>query len=223
MTDVDYSAVFGAIPTPYLIMTPDLVIVGANDAYLANVGRDLDELVGVPVFEAFPPSPDALDERGVPRVQVSFERARDTGRIDVMPLQQYDIPDAATGGLSTRFWSLISVPVMAPDGTCALVVQRAEDITDVVQDREQGGAAAAQGARWRRRVAEVETDLYARAQELSGARPTAGTGAGARLGCRGAAGLGDVAAQPADGAAGRTRPHDCGALPAGLPGRAGRR
>jgi len=32
------------------------------------------------------PSPDALDPRGVSRVQVSFERARDTGRPDPLSL-----------------------------------------------------------------------------------------------------------------------------------------
>ncbi len=148
---IDYRALFTAIPTPYLVMTPDLVIVGANDAYLANVGRTFGELVGSLVFEAFPASPDGLDDNGVPRVQVSFERARDTGLVDVMPMQQYDVPDAASGGLSRRFWSLLSVPIMAADGTCTLVVQRAEDITDVVLNCDEGGAAE-QGARWQRRV-----------------------------------------------------------------------
>ncbi|MCW2614870.1 MAG: Sensor phosphatase, partial [Frankiales bacterium] len=167
---VDHRVLFAAIPTPYLVMTPDLVIVDANAAYLANVGRDLDDLRGRPVFEAFPPGEDALDEHGVPRVQVSLERARDTGRVDVMPLQRYDIPDPATGGTVRRFWSLISVPVLDDDGRCALVVQRAEDITDVVNERDRGETAEReQGQAWRRRVEQVETDLYARAQELTAA------------------------------------------------------
>lgn len=51
----------------------------------------------------------------------------------------------------------------------ALIVQRAEDITDFMSEREQGRAAVEQGKEWRRRVAEVEMDLFARAQELQAA------------------------------------------------------
>lgn len=165
--DVDFAALFRAIPTPYLVMTPDLVIVDANPAYLANVGRSHDGIVGLPVFEAFPPAPDALDpETGLSRIQLSFEKALATGRPDTMPIQKYDIPDAATGGMALRYWSLISVPVQGPDGRPALLVQRAEDITDFFAEREEGRAAVEEGEGWRRRVAEVEADLFARAQEL---------------------------------------------------------
>jgi PAS domain S-box-containing protein len=165
---VDFAALFAAIPTPYLVMTPDLVIVEANPAYLANVGRTREDLLGRPVFEAFPPTADALDEDGRPRIQASFERARDTGRPDTMPLQKYDIPDGV-GGYSERYWSLISVPVPGPDGTTALVVQRAEDITDFVAERNRGHAERERGRIWQRRVQEVESDLYARSQELAAA------------------------------------------------------
>ena len=165
---VDFAAIFRAIPTPYLVMSPDLVIVEANDAYLANVGRTREELLGRPVFEAFPPTPEALDPSGLSRIQVSFERARDTRRPDSMPLQKYDIPDGANG-LIERFWSLISVPVLGPDGETAFVVQRAEDVTDFVRERERGEEVRERGEAFRRRVEEVETDLFARSQELAAA------------------------------------------------------
>ena len=163
---VDHVALFRALPTSYMVMDRDLVLVEANDAYLASVGRTREELVGHPVFELFPPSADALDETGVSRVQRSFERARDTGRVDTMPLQKYDIPDPATGGLAERWWSLISVPVRDADGRVALIAQRAEDITDVVHERERGRAERQRSQELGRRVLEVEADLLTRAQEL---------------------------------------------------------
>ena len=168
-TTVDHVALFRALPTPYMVMDRDLVFVEANDAYLANVGLARDQLVGRPVFELFPPTADALDETGVSRVQRSFERARDTGRVDTMPLQKYDIPDPVGGGLVERWWSLISVPVVGADGQVALIAQRAEDITDVVRERERGRAARRRSAELGRRVVEVEADLLTRAQELEAA------------------------------------------------------
>jgi PAS domain S-box-containing protein len=166
---VDHAALFRALPTPYMVMDRDLVLVDCNDAYLATVGRTREEIVGHPVFEVFPPTPDALDESGVPRVQRSFERARDTGSIDTMPLQRYDIPDPATGGLTQRYWSLISVPIRDPQGRVVLVAQRAEDITDFVAERDRSQAERQRTAELGRRVLEVEGDLFARAQELAAA------------------------------------------------------
>jgi serine phosphatase RsbU (regulator of sigma subunit) len=178
----DYTAVFRAMPTPYLVLTPDLVIVDANPAYLASTGRALIEIVGRPVFEAFPGNPNPTDpDGGAAKVRASLERARDTGRPDTMPVQEYDIP-ASGGGFTRRFWSLISIPVPGPSGCCRYVLQRAEDITDYVHQRDgsaadPGGSAGrpaavlpAHPAGWRRRVLEVESDLYARGVELQAAR-----------------------------------------------------
>ena len=36
---VDHAALFTRLPTSYLVLTPDLLIADANDAYLASVGR----------------------------------------------------------------------------------------------------------------------------------------------------------------------------------------
>ena len=158
------------MPTPYLVMTPDLVIADANPAYLATTGRTLQEIVGRPVFEAFPGNPNETDpDGGVGKVRASFERARDTGRIDTMELQEYDIPDGR-GGFDKRFWSLISIPVLDEAGTCRYVIQRAEDVSDYVFDQREGGDDRTRGAEWHRRVLEVESDLHARGLELTASR-----------------------------------------------------
>ncbi|WP_345714182.1 PAS domain-containing protein, partial [Kineococcus glutinatus] len=167
---VDHAAVFAAVPTPFVVMDRDLVIVDANPAYLATTGRRLADIVGRPVFEAFPghPTPEQPDG-GVAQVRASFEQARDTGRIHTMPVQRYDILDPLSGAYTERHWSLISIPVPDTTGRTALVVQRAEDITDYIREREAVQHARQQGAVWRRRVEEVEADLYARAEELRAA------------------------------------------------------
>jgi serine phosphatase RsbU (regulator of sigma subunit) len=166
----DHAAVFAAMPTPYLVLTPDLVIVDANPAYLATTGRSLDDLVGRDVFDAFPGNPNEDDpEGGAGKVRASLERARDTGRPHTMPVQEYDIPDGA-GGFVKRFWSLISVPVLDGHGRCRYVLQRAEDITDYVREQAKDAHPSGTGKKWRRRVLEVESDLFARAAELRASR-----------------------------------------------------
>src|SRR5215207_10154081 len=140
--DVDHTAVFAAMPTPYLVLTPDLVIADANPAYLASTGRELADLVGRDVFEAFPGNPNDIDpDGGVAKVRASLERARDTGRPHTMSVQEYDILDGS-GGFTKRFWSLISVPVPDGSGGCRYVLQRAEDITDYVRQQAQAAHPA---------------------------------------------------------------------------------
>nr|WP_246406631.1 SpoIIE family protein phosphatase [Modestobacter versicolor] len=158
------------MPTPYLVLTPDLVIADANDAFLASTGRALAELVGRDLFDAFPGNPnDHEPDGGAAKVRAAILRARDTGRPHTMPVQQYDIPDRA-GGFVKRFWSLISVPVLDAAGGCRYVLQRAEDITDYVREQAQAGHPSGTGKKWRRRVLEVESDLFARAAELRASR-----------------------------------------------------
>ncbi|WP_369140250.1 SpoIIE family protein phosphatase [Modestobacter versicolor] len=169
-TGVDHAAVFTAMPTPYLVLTPDLVIADANPAFLATTGRTLGELVGRGVFEAFPGNPnDAEPDGGAAKVRAAMERARDSGRAHPMSVQEYDIPDG-TGGFEKRFWSLISVPVLDPGGGCRYLLQRADDITDYVREQAQAVHPSGTGKKWQRRVLEVESDLYARGAELRAAR-----------------------------------------------------
>jgi PAS domain S-box-containing protein len=167
---VDHAAVFLALPTPYLVLTPDLVIADANTAYLATTGRTREEIVGRDVFDAFPGHPNDNDpDGGVGKVRASLERARDSGRANTMPVQEYDIPDGS-GGFTVRFWSLISAPVLDDQGRCRYVVQRAEDITDYVREQAQAAHPSGTGKKWRRRVLEVESDLFARGAELRAAK-----------------------------------------------------
>lgn len=163
---VDFRELFAHLSTAYLVMSADLVIVEANGAYLRLLQRTRAELVGRPVFEAFPPEPGALDADGRNPLQVSFERVRDTGVADVMPLLEYGVRDAEGGEVEQRFWSLVHSAVLGVDGRPALVLQRVEDVTQYAREREQ---ERSRGSDWRRRAELVEADLYVRAQELRAA------------------------------------------------------
>ena len=159
----DHRRLFAQIPSAYLVMDVDLVIVDANEAYLRLLGRRREDLVGRWVFDAFPPTADALDEDGRNPLQVSFETVRDTGRTDVLPLYQYGVVDPASGEVVERHWSLISAAVRGSDGRVALVVQRVEDVTDYVREHEGQRTQLRLG---QERVEAVEADLFLRVQEL---------------------------------------------------------
>ncbi|MGY2080095.1 SpoIIE family protein phosphatase [Modestobacter sp. SYSU DS0657] len=160
----DFAAIFAALPTAYLVMSPNLTIVEANPAYLQLLGRAREELIGRYVFDAFPPAPESLDPDGVNPLQTSFERARDTGLPDHMPLFRYQVLDQETGRPVPRAWSLISAPVVDETGRTQLVLQRVEDVSEYLAERERLAESREDGS-WAR-LDGLEADLFARTQEL---------------------------------------------------------
>jgi PAS domain S-box-containing protein len=60
-----YGFLFGASPTPYLVIDPDLAIVAVNEAYLRATMTTEDQLLGRSIFDAFPNNPDDPHATGV--------------------------------------------------------------------------------------------------------------------------------------------------------------
>lgn len=158
---IDFAAVFAAAPSPYLLLRPDLTICDANAAYLTATGRSRDDLVGRSMFEAFPDNPAQPDADGVANLRASLERARATGRPDVMAVQRYDIP-MADGRFEMRYWSPINIPVRAADGSAVLLLHRVEDVTALVATQQPGGPTGT----WSPRTVDQIAGQMARADDL---------------------------------------------------------
>lgn len=161
---VDHAAVFDALPTPYLLLTPDLVITGANRAYLQATGRRARDLVGRPLFSAFPDDPDDPAARSTERLGQSLMRALRTGRADTMPVQRYNIPTPR--GFERRWWSPVNVPVLDTHGRVSLLVHRVEDVTPVIEDLVARGQVTDPDTVVLPPQAPPAVDLYLRGHEL---------------------------------------------------------
>ncbi|MEU9396509.1 GAF domain-containing protein [Streptomyces sp. NPDC048324] len=157
--EIDFRAVFGAVPSPCLVLTTDLEIVDANQAYLEATGRSFEDLFGRFLFDAFPDNPEDPHADGTRNLSASLNRVLATGAPDTMAVQKYDIPVAGQPGVfEERYWSPVNVPVLDADGKVVLLLHRVEEITAFI--RARGGADGAS------RAEEMEAELFARAQEL---------------------------------------------------------
>ncbi|GIG81618.1 hypothetical protein Pka01_47450 [Planotetraspora kaengkrachanensis] len=165
---VDCRAVFKAIVSPLLVMTPHFVVVAANDSFLKLVGRSQADLLGRDFFAVFPGNPNAPndpDVQGVMRLHASLVRVVATGQRDTMALQRYDIEASGIPGVfEERYWSTINMPVLDPDGEVELIVLRTEDVTEFLQQLRLSGERDV--TRARSELEAMRTDLYARACEL---------------------------------------------------------
>ncbi|WAZ19153.1 SpoIIE family protein phosphatase [Streptomyces cinnabarinus] len=156
---IDYAAVFHALPGMVALLTPDLVYVDANDDFLRLAGRTREQVLGRYIFDVFPENPNEPAAAGMRETRESMERALATGERDTMALLRYDIEDPhRPGQWQEHYWSPVNAPVLGPDGRAVLIVHRVEEVTDLIR------AFGRRGGDTRDRV--LEAELYTRAREL---------------------------------------------------------
>jgi PAS domain S-box-containing protein len=143
MTLSDYQALFRASPYPYLVMAPDLTIVGASGAYLRSVQRSEEDIVGRYVFEAFPAEEDNPEATNIGEVKASLLRALAKGQPDTTAFVRYAVEVNTPEGkkYEERYWSTVHTPVLGEDGKPILVFQNPVDVTELYRFDEQSQVA----------------------------------------------------------------------------------
>jgi two-component system, response regulator / RNA-binding antiterminator len=122
LTDLRSDEAFTRGSLPRLVLDRDLVIRAANPAYLSAV-RATEDIVSLPVFEAFPENPTDPASDGHAVMAASFERVLAQGRAHHLLLQRYDTADAATGEFRERYWVPVNVPVHRDDRVVGVEVR----------------------------------------------------------------------------------------------------
>jgi PAS domain S-box-containing protein len=141
---VDFEAVFQSLPTPVLLMTPDLLIVDMNRGYERNCGRTREELIGRLLFDAFPDNPSEPASTGSSNLAESLRKVVATREKDVMALQRYDVEIAGSvGKFEERYWCPVNVPVLDADGNVALVLHAVEEVSGLIRKFVEAEAANA--------------------------------------------------------------------------------
>ncbi|MBC6612784.1 PAS domain-containing sensor histidine kinase [Hymenobacter sp. BT507] len=150
---LDLLPVFNAQPGATLLLSPDWMIVGASDDYLAATLTERATIVGQYVFDAFPENPETPDANAVVNVRASLEQVMATKQPHEMPPQHYDVPDRTQPGrFVERHWQLRHTPVLNAQGQVQFIIQSVQDITarhhaerqlQQSQAREQAARAAA--------------------------------------------------------------------------------
>lgn len=94
MNYISSEVLFNALPVPHLIMKADqdLTTIYANDAYLKGTESKRENLINVPLFDAFPENPNEIDGTRVNNLRASLLQVISKGLTHEVAIQKYDIP-----------------------------------------------------------------------------------------------------------------------------------
>lgn len=170
--DLDFRRLFESAPVRYLVLSPDLTIVGVTDAYAQATMQKRERMIGRALFEVFPDNPDDPAADGVNNLRASLDRVRRDKRADTMAIQKYDIrrPEAEGGAFEERYWSPVNTPVLDEAGELIYIIHAVDDVTEAVRLEKHHAAkdrlAAAAFTEEHRRLVEAVTALEAANHEL---------------------------------------------------------
>ncbi|KQY91736.1 sensor histidine kinase [Brevundimonas sp. Root1423] len=136
---VDLADAFDASPNPYVLLTPDLRIAGANKAYLEVTRTAREAIIGRPLFAAFDSGPGDDAPENVRQVKASLEKARDTRQRDHLAMVRFSMPgksDGPTPVFEERVWSATHTPILNAAGEVIWLLQHTTDITELEQLRQ---------------------------------------------------------------------------------------
>jgi PAS domain S-box-containing protein len=151
----EINSIFESLPGLYLVLTPDLTIVSASDAYLDATMTTRSGIIGRKMFDVFPQNPQEKTQSGVANLRASFGRVLRNAVPDTMAIQKYDIrrPD---GAFEEHYWSPINSPVFGADGRIKYIVHRVQEVTDFMLHKiDETGSEEALSARLQQMEAEV--------------------------------------------------------------------
>jgi PAS domain-containing protein len=153
----DLASIFSALPSACVLLSPDLVIEAASDAFVAASGNQRADMVGRYLFDIFPDNPTDPTAHSVRDVQASLAQAIATGQPNELPVQPYDLPDPANPGRYIQhYWQARNTPVLDAQGRVTHVIQTVVNITAETQaaaqrhEAEVREQAATVAAEWQR-------------------------------------------------------------------------
>ena len=120
--------IFRATPHPYLVLTPDFFIVGANTAYLESTFTDWAEIERRYVFEVFPDNPELLDAaNGVKNLGASLCFVTEQREPHHMPIQRYDVR-GRNRLFVKRYWKPANYPVFDEHRRVVYILHHVESV-----------------------------------------------------------------------------------------------
>ena len=140
----EHFSAYETVPGMYLVLSDELMILTASDAYLKARGLNRGDITGRFFFDVFPPDPTILDALSFAG---ALQEVLRTGKVNQLPLVRQELPDQENKDLTEqRYWDVSHTPFFNKDGEIQYIIQHCFDVTDLVQ--EKNGLEQREKERW---------------------------------------------------------------------------
>ncbi len=137
---VDFELIFNLTPGMCLVLDPGFTIVAQNEEHARATLSIAKDVVGRNLFAVFPDNPNHYSADGVSTVRSSLLKVLKTRQPDAMPVIRYDVK-GERGPNQERWWQITNTPVLGDDRYVRWIINRAEDVTELVKLREAASGA----------------------------------------------------------------------------------
>lgn len=163
-----FHTLFENAPGSFLVLLPDAdyTIVGVSNDYLRNTLKKREEILGRPVFDAFPDNPDTPEANSTKNLRASLERVIARKAEDLMAIQRYDVSRPDGSGFEARYWSPVNRPILTADGNISYIIHRVENVTGYVQLAHENQEEKQRSAKLSEQNRSMEAEILQRGQAL---------------------------------------------------------
>ncbi|MHA6246422.1 PAS domain-containing sensor histidine kinase [Pontibacter sp. CAU 1760] len=133
----DFKQLFQVLPGLYVILSPDLTVLAASDAYLQATHSSREALVNRSLFDVFPENPDLQRTKARESIEASLNQVITHKTPQQLPSHRYDVLNKE-GQYESRYWQLNSFPVLDDEGELQYIVHEVRDVTrQTLAEREK--------------------------------------------------------------------------------------
>ncbi|MDO1449486.1 PAS domain-containing protein [Rhodocytophaga aerolata] len=138
----DMLKVFETLPDLYVLLTPDLLILTASNAYLEATVTTRNTIAGKYIFDVFPETSLHLQAEAVSMLKASFVQTLTTRKPHQLAIPPYTISHPEEKDMFIeRHWTALNTPVLDEAGEVSYIIHKMGTITDRLVDQmnEQPG------------------------------------------------------------------------------------
>lgn len=119
---------FEALPGMYLILSPELYILTASNAYCSAVTKIRSEIRGKYIFEVFPIREDEAEEL---RIDYSLSKVIETRKSHYLPIIRFDGPGIQEkSNIDAYYWQSSNHPVFDDNGELFYIIHQIEAVNE---------------------------------------------------------------------------------------------
>lgn len=160
-----YKTVFDTCSIGGYLLSPELIILDVNEAFLKSSSRKREQLIGFHLFDVFEANPHDRADTGLEALRRSLIRAVENHKADTLAVQRYPIkiyPEQGEPYFEERYWSAVNTPIYDEHDKLVCISHTTIDVTELVKTRSQLEAALAD----KNELASLEANVFNRAQAV---------------------------------------------------------